>query len=78
MMWYFESEKERMQKKRVAEANKAIGKPKVGGSFNLVDQNGKPYTDADMKGRYSLVSSTAAWPAVDLVVYQCVDQFLLY
>lgn len=55
-MWYFESEKERMQKKRIAEANKTIGKPKVGGSFNLVDQNGKPYTDANMKGRYSLVS----------------------
>lgn len=44
-----------MQKKRIAEANKAIGKPKVGGSFELVDHNGNPYTDADMKGRYSLV-----------------------
>lgn len=44
-----------MQKKRIAEANKTIGKPKVGGSFKLVDHNGNPYTDADMKGRYSLV-----------------------
>lgn len=54
-MWYFEHEKERMQKQRIAEANKAVGKPKVGGSFNLVDQNGNPFTDADLKGRYSLV-----------------------
>lgn len=45
-----------MQKRRIAEANKAVGKPKVGGSFNLVDQDNKPFTEADLKGRYSLVS----------------------
>jgi protein SCO1/2 len=45
-----------MQKKRMAEANKAVGKPKVGGSFSLVDQNGQPFTEANLKGRYSLVS----------------------
>lgn len=56
LIWYFDYEKERMQKKRVAEANKAIGRPKVGGSFRLVDHNGKPFTEADLKGRYSLVS----------------------
>lgn len=44
-----------MQKKRIAEANKAVGKPKVGGSFQLIDQDGKPFTDADLKGKYSLV-----------------------
>lgn len=57
LTWYFEHEKERMQKKRIAEANKAVGKPKVGGSFKLVDQDGKPFTEHDMKGRYSLVSN---------------------
>jgi hypothetical protein len=46
-----------MQRKRIAEANKGIGKPSVGGPFNLVDQNGDVFTDADLKGRYSLVSS---------------------
>lgn len=55
LTWYFEHEKERMQKKRIAEANKAVGKPKVGGSFKLVDQDGQPFTEQDMKGRYSLV-----------------------
>ncbi|KAJ4422398.1 Cu-binding protein [Gnomoniopsis sp. IMI 355080] len=55
MIWYFEYEKARMQKKRIAEANKAIGKPKVGGSFKLVDQDGQSFTDADLKGKYSLV-----------------------
>lgn len=58
MIWYFEYEKTRMQKKRIAEANKTVGKPKVGGAFKLVDQDGKPFTDADLKGKYSLVSSS--------------------
>lgn len=56
LVWYFEHEKDRMQKKRIAEANKAVGRPKVGGSFQLVDHDGKPFTDADLEGRYSLVS----------------------
>lgn len=58
MIWYFEYEKGRMQKKRIAEANKTVGKPKVGGSFKLIDQDGKPFTDADLKGKYSLVSNS--------------------
>jgi len=39
----------------VAEATKGVGRPKVGGPFELVDHNGKAFTDRDMKGRYSLV-----------------------
>lgn len=69
LVWYFEHEKERMQKKRIAEANKAIGKPKVGGAFKLVDHNGNPYTDSDMKGRYSLVR-TAGWIKSSLALHQ--------
>lgn len=44
-----------MQRKRVAEATKGVGRPKVGGPFELIDQDGKPFTDNDLKGRYSLV-----------------------
>ena len=57
LLWYFEHEKERMQRKRVAEATKGVGRPKVGGEFELIDQNGKTVTDKDLKGRYSLVST---------------------
>jgi hypothetical protein len=46
-----------MERKRVAEATKGIGRPKVGGAFELVDTEGKPFTNEDMKGRYALVSS---------------------
>jgi protein SCO1/2 len=57
LVWYFENEKKRMHSKRIAEANKGVGRPKVGGAFDLVDQNGNRVTDQDLKGRYSLVSA---------------------
>lgn len=55
LTWYFENEKERMQRKRIAEATKGVGRPKVGGPFELVDHNGKTFTSEMMKGRYALV-----------------------
>lgn len=55
LMWYFEFEKERMQRKRIAEASKGVGRPKVGGPFELIDQDGKPFSSDVMKGKYSLV-----------------------
>jgi len=53
---YFRYEKDRMERKRIAEHSKGMGKPKVGGQFELVDHNGRPFTDANLKGKYSLVS----------------------
>ncbi|KAH9208740.1 SCO1/SenC-domain-containing protein [Leptodontidium sp. 2 PMI_412] len=44
-----------MERKRVAEAAKGVGRPKVGGEFELVDQRGEGWGDGRMKGRYSLV-----------------------
>lgn len=55
LVWYFEHEKQRMQRKRIAESTKGIGRPKVGGPFELIDQNGNKFTSEDMKGRYALV-----------------------
>ncbi|KAL6705880.1 Cu-binding protein [Coniothyrium glycines] len=55
-MWaYFTYEKERMARKRIAEQTKGIGKPKVGGPFELVDQDGQVFSSNDMQGKYSLV-----------------------
>ncbi|KAF5580758.1 SCO1 precursor [Fusarium pseudocircinatum] len=55
LVWYFEFEKARMQRKRIAEAAKGVGRPKVGGTFELIDQDGKPFTSEMMKGKHSLV-----------------------
>ena len=57
LVWYFEREKQRMQRQRVAEAAKGVGRPKVGGPFELLDQEGRPFSDQDLRGRYSLVRS---------------------
>jgi protein SCO1/2 len=56
-VWYFENEKGRMQRKRIAESTKGVGRPKVGGPFELIDQDGNTVTDKDLKGRHSLVSA---------------------
>ncbi|MCJ1452731.1 Cu-binding protein [Mycoblastus sanguinarius] len=55
MIFYFRYEKERLERQRVAEAAKGVGRPKVGGKFELIDQEGERFTDEDMKGGYSLV-----------------------
>ena len=44
-----------MARARIAEANKGIGTPLVGGPFTLRDHNGKPFTEQDLKGKYALV-----------------------
>lgn len=44
-----------MARKRIADQTKGIGKPKVGGPFELVDQDGKVFSSDDMLGKYSLV-----------------------
>jgi hypothetical protein len=44
-----------MARKRIAEQTKGMGKPKVGGPFNLVDQDGNKFTNEDMLGKYALV-----------------------
>lgn len=44
-----------MERKRVAEAAKGVGRPKVGGHFELVDQEGRPFTEENLKGKYALV-----------------------
>lgn len=46
-----------MQRKRIAESTKGVGRPKVGGPFELIDQDGNKVTEQDLKGRYSLVSA---------------------
>lgn len=55
MYWYFKSEKDRLQRKRIRDQSKGYGKPRIGGEFDLIDQNGARFTSDDMKGKFSLV-----------------------
>jgi hypothetical protein len=52
---YFTQEKERMARKRIADQTKGVGKPKVGGPFELVDHHGNKITHEDLQGKYTLV-----------------------
>lgn len=56
MLTYFSYEKDRVERERIAEAGKAVGKPRVGGKFELVDHEGRSFGDEDMKGGFTLVS----------------------
>jgi hypothetical protein len=62
LTWYFESEKERMRRKRIADATKGVGKAKVGGPFNLTDHNGQSFSSEDVKGKYQIVSEVTSLP----------------
>jgi protein SCO1/2 len=55
IVFYFREERARLERKRIAEQTKGIGRPKVGGPFDLIDHDGNPFTDKDLKGKYSLV-----------------------
>ncbi|KAG9293784.1 hypothetical protein G9A89_019121 [Geosiphon pyriformis] len=56
LVLYFRNEKEKLEKKRKEDREmKSIGRPKIGGSFDLLDQNGQVFTDHDLLGRYSLI-----------------------
>ncbi|KAL2794332.1 SCO1/SenC-domain-containing protein [Aspergillus keveii] len=55
MIVYFRVEKDRLERKRIAEMSKGVGKPKVGGPFVLKDLEGKVFTEDELKGRYSFV-----------------------
>ena len=49
-----------MERERIAEHSKGVGKPKVGGPFELVDQDGREWKSTEkMDGKYSLVSISA-------------------
>ena len=55
MIVYFQVEKERLARKRIAEMSKGVGRPKVGGPFVLRDLNGEVVTDEALRGKYSFV-----------------------
>jgi protein SCO1/2 len=56
MVFYFREERARVERQKIAEQTKGMGRPKVGGPFQLVDHNGNTYTSEDLKGKYALVS----------------------
>lgn len=55
MIFYFQYEKARLERKRIVEMSKGYGKPKVGGPFTLKDIDGNEFTEKDLLGKYTMV-----------------------
>lgn len=55
LMGYFYYEKQKIVSERENSKNESIGKPRVGGPFSLVRDDGLPVTDMDFMGKYMLM-----------------------
>ncbi|KAK6461209.1 hypothetical protein DFJ63DRAFT_218985 [Scheffersomyces coipomensis] len=47
--YYFSKEKERLRIQKEVESKRSYGKPLIGGPFNLIDDNGQPFTQENLK-----------------------------
>ncbi|KAI0270349.1 SCO1/SenC-domain-containing protein [Russula aff. rugulosa BPL654] len=53
---YFRSEKQRLQEQKQKELeSRSVGRAHVGGPFEMVTHDGKPFTDKDLLGKWSLI-----------------------
>jgi len=55
MLVYFRYEKARLERKRITEMSKGVGRPKVGGPFALKDLDGRVFTEEELKGKYNFI-----------------------
>ncbi|CAE6497362.1 unnamed protein product [Rhizoctonia solani] len=56
LYYYFTTEKAKLEeRKRQQAADSKVGKPKVGGPFQLVSHENKPFSDTDLLGKWCLI-----------------------
>ncbi|QRW15878.1 hypothetical protein RhiXN_03879 [Rhizoctonia solani] len=56
LYYYFTTEKAKLEeRKRQEAADSKVGRPKVGGPFQLVSHEDKPFTHMDLLGKWSLI-----------------------
>ncbi|KZT13188.1 SCO1 protein [Laetiporus sulphureus 93-53] len=56
LYFYFRYEKQKLHERRQQELqDRQVGRPKVGGPFSLITHEGKPFTDKDLLGKWSLI-----------------------
>ncbi len=71
MIFYFQYEKARLERKRIVEMSKGYGKPKVGGPFTLKDTDGNEFTEKDLHGKYTMVGQQ--WQLLETVNWLCAN-----
>ncbi|GAA5841320.1 hypothetical protein JCM9279_000613 [Rhodotorula babjevae] len=56
LYFYFDNEKHKVrERKRMENAAARVGRPKIGGPFALTNQDGQPFSDQDLLGKWSMV-----------------------
>nr|CDI56810.1 probable SCO1-involved in stabilization of Cox1p and Cox2p [Melanopsichium pennsylvanicum 4] len=56
LLYYFRTEKQNVEQRRKAEtASAKVGRPRIGGPFNLITSTSHPFTHQDLLGSFSLV-----------------------
>ncbi|SAM86400.1 probable SCO1-involved in stabilization of Cox1p and Cox2p [Ustilago bromivora] len=56
LLYYFRTEKHKVEQRRKAEtASAKVGRPRIGGPFNLITSTSHPFTHEDLLGSFSLV-----------------------
>ncbi|RPD62154.1 SCO1 protein [Lentinus tigrinus ALCF2SS1-7] len=56
LFFYFRSEKEKLlEQKRKEREDQVVGRPQVGGPFSLTTHEGKPFTEKNLLGKWSLI-----------------------
>ncbi|WFD26005.1 Cu-binding protein [Malassezia nana] len=58
LFFYFKHEKARMaevKKQQLEKEQQSVGRPRIGGPFQLVSSTGHPFTDQDLLGSFSLI-----------------------
>lgn len=55
LTYLFKNEKEKIQLRKEAELNRGVGKPLIGGPFNLITDDGVPFTEKDLVGKFSIL-----------------------
>lgn len=55
LLWWFKRERRRLEVRRLEKEHAGVGKPQIGGPFNLIDDDGKPFTDKNLLGKFSIL-----------------------
>ncbi|WEW60267.1 Cu-binding protein [Emydomyces testavorans] len=55
MIVYFQYEKARLERERIVQMSKGVGKPKVGGPFEMRDLEGRVFREERLRGKYNLI-----------------------
>ncbi|KAI3438126.1 hypothetical protein D9Q98_000567 [Chlorella vulgaris] len=63
LLWWYNHEKDKKMEdiSREGKTSVVVGQAAIGGPFELIDQDGKPFTDKDLLGRFALLYFGFTW-----------------